>query len=235
MPNIIINKIKFNGDKKSIDTLLNSIRTETTNGTAFIDFNNIVPMPEALDVEESTDTYRAIVCFLTEKLTKVPSRLNTSSKKILEETVNYMFDNNWATSIYRDLKRNYVDELDTFYELGKMYVDNYKNYGATTWYEWCIHNWGTKWNALDSEYSSENNELTFTTAWDGVPNLIHILAKNYPDVSISYNWGDEDYFGNALGEVNFADGKITYENIPEDLSDEAYDMATKFFGCDKRN
>lgn len=31
-------------------------------------------------------------------------------------------------------------------ELGKQYVENIKKYGYPQWYDWCVENWGTKWN-----------------------------------------------------------------------------------------
>ena len=43
--------------------------------------------------------------------------------------------------------------------------DNFPN---KCWYEWCIHNWGTKWNACRVELSEfpEYLEYKFETAWD---------------------------------------------------------------------
>ncbi len=31
-------------------------------------------------------------------------------------------------------------------ELGKQYVENIKKYNSPQWYDWCVKNWGTKWN-----------------------------------------------------------------------------------------
>ena len=33
------------------------------------------------------------------------------------------------------------------WELGKAAWRNIRDFGAPTWYDWCISNWGTKWNA----------------------------------------------------------------------------------------
>ena len=48
-------------------------------------------------------------------------------------------------------------------EIGKQYYDNYLQHGATSWYHWCIDNWGTKWNACESSKASENI-IVFDTA-----------------------------------------------------------------------
>lgn len=34
------------------------------------------------------------------------------------------------------------------YQMGQTYVEDYQKYGYTTWYDWCIVNWGTKWNGI---------------------------------------------------------------------------------------
>ena len=43
-----------------------------------------------------------------------------------------------------------------------------KTFPNKCWYEWCIHNWGTKWNACRVELSEfpEYLEYKFETAWD---------------------------------------------------------------------
>ena len=43
-----------------------------------------------------------------------------------------------------------------------------KDYGAVYWYEWCIHNWGTKWPASEVKHSVIGDRIVFSffTAWD---------------------------------------------------------------------
>jgi len=45
---------------------------------------------------------------------------------------------------------------------------NMKEYGAIDWYNWCIANWGTKWDASSVDIKRIDDttvELTFDTAW----------------------------------------------------------------------
>lgn len=49
----------------------------------------------------------------------------------------------------------------------KMY-HNKKTLGYSSWYDWNVNKWGTKWDAADSnvETFADRIELTFNTAWD---------------------------------------------------------------------
>jgi trehalose/maltose hydrolase-like predicted phosphorylase len=40
-------------------------------------------------------------------------------------------------------------------------------YGFDNWYDWCIENWDTKWNATDVEMEDDEDRVTyqFLTAW----------------------------------------------------------------------
>ena len=51
---------------------------------------------------------------------------------------------------------------------GNLSGDDSKTFPNKCWYEWCIHNWGTKWNACRVELSEfpEYMEYKFETAWD---------------------------------------------------------------------
>ena len=63
-----------------------------------------------------------------------------------------------------------------------------KQHGHDNWYDWCVENWGTKWNSYDSEFIDEDEdrlEYSFNTAWAPPEPIIHKLRELYPDVGIT--------------------------------------------------
>ena len=54
------------------------------------------------------------------------------------------------------------------------------------WWEWCIENWGTKWNAWDIEMTFQTNEAEneselvyqFNTAWSPVNQIVDAICTN---------------------------------------------------------
>ncbi len=90
------------------------------------------------------------------------------------------------------------------------------------WYNWNVKNWGTKWNAYSCE-RIEENIYHFETAWSGVPDLIHKIAKNNPNIQIVYKYADE-VTGYNVGLYLFK-GATYIKTVIEDGSKEAYDIA----------
>jgi len=109
-------------------------------------------------------------------------------------------------------------------EIGLKYFKNMEEYGAKTWYDWNIKNWGTKWNSYACEKESDSI-FTFETAWGGVPDLIELISKEFPAVKIIYEYSDEDT-GSNCGSITFENGVGVCANI-ENCSNEAYDIAFK--------
>jgi hypothetical protein len=61
-------------------------------------------------------------------------------------------------------------------------------------YDWCVHNWGTKWdtcNAKGIKYFARRNrfvtriKLSFSTAWNPASPVFTRLAEMYPAVTIT--------------------------------------------------
>jgi hypothetical protein len=106
--------------------------------------------------------------------------------------------------------------------LAIQYEDNRKKYGHTTWYDWCVENWGTKWNAYSCQKVSDTI-YTFETAWAGVPNLIEKMSQQFPNVKILYKYSDEDT-GSNCGIGEYQNGEVFFNQL-ENGSDEAYELA----------
>lgn len=117
--------------------------------------------------------------------------------------------------------------------LGKTAVENFLQYGSIDWYQWCNKNWGTKWNAYGYDridIPSQDNILTYLTAWNGALEPVAALSRRFPDVEFQYEYADEDV-GVNVGRMGFLGGETIYEDIPEAQSREAYEMAFDIMEC----
>ena len=66
-------------------------------------------------------------------------------------------------------------------------------FGAGSWYDWCVNNWGTKWNAQTTFSKAE--EVGFETPWEEPYNWIHHLSLKFPKHVITVDWEEEQGYG----------------------------------------
>ena len=206
MPNYIQNKLVVkNESSEMIDKFIEFISGEETN----FDFNKIIPMPSILkDTIEGSETDKGLYIYLREN-------------NLLEEYValskSIIFPSNEK---YNSMSN---EELKRLYDIGEKHFNAYKETGYFSWYKWCINEWGTKWNAMDTMVYSEDNSATFffTTAWCGIPMLIDKLHELFPNLKFEYMYADEDFTCNCgIGFTN-ENGEFEFRVI-EDNSDEAF-------------
>ena len=58
-------------------------------------------------------------------------------------------------------------------------------YGYATWYDWCINEWGTKWDACSSDIQTNDKDqftVSFETAWSPPVDWLGTTCKNYPEL-----------------------------------------------------
>lgn len=103
---------------------------------------------------------------------------------------------------------------------------------GSKWYYWRIENWGTKWNASGG-YSDGAGYFMFDTAWSTPVPIIKRLSELFKDIEFSVRYADED-FGYNVGEYTYMNGRLVESNIPEDGSEEAYELAADILGYDAR-
>lgn len=187
-----MNRLRLEGDQNRIDELLSSVKGKDS----VLDFNQIIPMPESLNIEAGSRTekglkaYKDFVYVYTFAGTKQKDLLNIPKEK--EEVF---------LRARQDIRR---DE----WELGKAAFQNEQKYGAATWYEWARQSWGTKWSAYNAELG-EDNTIMFNTAWSRAMPVIQKLAENFPDLKFEYCWADED-LGVNTGMAEFENGEVTF-------------------------
>lgn len=202
MPNHIQNRLIVTANShEEIKAFADSIKgIEPIDGEIpAIDFNKIIPMPIALrDTEASSRTDEAIYYYLV--------------KTNQEEMVNSILRHPPFYTMDRFANRN-EKELNEYLEIGKKYVDLFNEYGAKDWYDWSNSNWGTKWNAYETqltELDTYSINIEFQTAWNGVPIIIQKLTEMFPHLTFEYDYADED-MGYNCGSGYGEDGEFSFQ------------------------
>ena len=203
MPNHVRNILKFTGDFSEIKNMLEMIQQDDF-GIGSIDFNKLIPMPDSLKITSGSDTikgYKYYRDFVGEMLSANKVKTIDDLKLCDEDENQYL---NSHSEIDRDV-----------WNLGKAAFINEYLYGAQTWYEWSIENWGTKWNSYGYRDNIENwdEAIQFETAWAAPYPVIEKLASEFPNIRFDHAWADED-LGNNCGMCTYENGKRVSELIP---------------------
>lgn len=196
------------GNKVALNHFLNEIK----GACEVIDFNTIIPMPKEYEsIETSTDTDRAIKYFLYKN-----NRMDEAKAMFRP----YELNNN---DFIRDYDNYDVSFQNEVLKLGEKCVELFHKYGTKDWYNWRIKNWETKWNAYHQsiEYLSDTEvEISFDTAWKGVPKLIEKLSSKFQSFKFIYKFADEDmgYNCGVGGTLNDETWVFKYESGQSDTA-----------------
>ena len=136
------------------------------------------------------------------KMIPRPESLNIESSTRVMNALDYLNGDKTALDRYKGKEREEV------LKLGETARDNLVKYGFTDWYEWSIHNWGTKWDACEPEaqFSTEHIDIVFDTAWSTPEPVFTKLAEMFPKAEIEVDYADED-FGSNCGTIIYGDGE----------------------------
>ena len=243
MPNHVRNILTFDCDENKLKEILERIQDDEV-GIGSIDFNKIISIPKSLNMTCGSIKKDTISLYLTSinpdisyfGTDKLSSELFSNVRSKMETVQKYnkynirMTENQIKNSVnsviqWPEYKNKSFDEVQaSLVNMGKQYVDNGLNYGATTWYDWCIREWETKWSAFDYDEYVGGNSIAFSTAWSAPTPVIKRISELYQDILINHQWADED-LGFNVGEVEYFGNKQIRINIPFGGSKEAYEMA----------
>ena len=219
MPNHITNIIEIKGDPQRVKALFEAVKSDEY-GLGSIDFSKLAPMPPELDIEEGSRTDRGLKAYkdFIEVYTFNGKKEDFDLLNIPEKSEQAFLQ------VRPDIDR------DTW-ELGKKAFKNKQKYGVTSWYNWRIRNWGTKWNAYGYEggVQFDGKSLRFQTAWSPPEPIIAKLAEMYPDLDFTHQWADED-IGHNCGEDEYHNGSLCGEYRPAGV--EAVEYANSLWGND---
>jgi hypothetical protein len=226
-----MNRVRIEADSALLDEIVEAVKLDDV-GIGSVDFNKVIPMPPELDVEEGSRSSKALeICRdMVERGLKViltydDSGVNIEVSGDRQEDIN-AFSLNYLNDIAKD---------NGLLGLGKICLHNMAEYGVTSWYDWRVANWGTKWNSYgydDSyQYEQGNGVIRFDTAWGTARPVIKKMSEMYPDATFHMEWADED-IGQNLGAETYQGGDVIDSYYPVAGSPEAYRFAIKLRGTD---
>jgi hypothetical protein len=193
MANHTDNILTISANEKTIKEIKNLIIGKDENDELIVDFNKIIPMPEELNITSGSVGDQAYTCLYgTDEDIKTYlgyQWVKDAGVKTREELIKFLED-----------KAGGTDGL-SWRELGERYKNNKEKYGETTWYDWNIKNWGTKWNSYNATILNETEteiEVAFQTAWSAPIPVYEKLSELFEDATISAYWNDEGSYERML-------------------------------------
>ena len=195
MPNWCYNRLELNGSEEAIRAFRDGMKAfvesqnanpnDPVNPDEF-DFNFVIPMPS--DIRNTTSPRPA---------TEAEIRKMAEDYKWDEETLNWRLE----TAISEEEKARYASLKES--------------YGVETWYDWAIREWGTKWNACDSELV--RNEPTslmwrFETAWSSPDPILAMIAVKFPNLKVLSEHEFEGEDGRVL-HIDWNTATVTEEEV----------------------
>lgn len=202
MPNYCFNRIRLNVTQEELERIKEKVMSKDEFGDEYFDFNKVIERPKNM-------LLRAFKANTLESFSKYyyenPDNLE---QKILDEIIR-----NKILKIRIDGKLvnidRYVDEKYSTEEL-----KSYTGEKLILWYEWCINNWGTKWNSLFSRITTE--ELLFSTAWSPISLKLFESFVNICKETVEEKANDmwlyyEECGFNLYGRYYISDGEIIHD------------------------
>jgi len=185
---------------------------------------------------------------LTEAITRTSH--NDEGNEVTDYDLSVLFPVPEELQIPSVFFRRDGDDDPEHQELLKKYEANRAKYGHTTWYDWSIQNWGTKWspNVQDWELSTYNDESVinayYETAWSPCDGLIREISKQFPTLLFSVTSDEEggsfvccEAYKNGVAVAGHGYDLPDSDNLPEELRQrrKAIDEAMESDDEDKRH
>lgn len=237
MPNWVRNRIIISGENAAEIIAQHTVVNEE--GKTDFDFNTIVKMPDELLIERSVRSTDALKLYIAkinptirnigEKTDKVEyvsfskKLLDIFGQRAMEDIPLYLL----RYSEVEGLKKAYRKNLEEVLELGRRIFVNKQKYGYSDWYDWSCENWGTKWNAGNTEI--EGNTVYFNTDWKPPIPAIVKLARLHPECEIELSYAEKQP-GILCGYYVFRNNEVITGRRYEDESKEAFDLHFVLWG-----
>ena len=129
------------------------------------------------------------------------------------------------------------DEQEMLIAQTNLYIQNFDRFLNGSWYDWCLENWGTKWeiDPLDISFSEGKDSLCyrFISANSAPDSAIRKLSKQFQELLFELKFSDSDYANDNYGFCSFEGGQQTTHAVTDkgqffkDVLGEGYDAFEK--------
>jgi hypothetical protein len=165
MPNWCENEVKISGSTIQISKLMSLVKDDGF-------FQNVLPMPEELKGFQS------------------PVRIITQ-EEFDEQEVKYQ---EWLAKSDEEKRKEHPFGFSKGMTK-EISAELQEKFGHNNWYDWCVRNWGTKWDVIDVAkeyvYGEQYGELRFLTAWSPPEGVKMKIDEMFPDLDISWFYKEE--------------------------------------------
>lgn len=230
MPNWVRNRVIAENPAKLKELLLNE--------KGDVDFNKVIPMPQDLMINAGSNSYQ----MPTAKVFVDYHKKQLEDQAIIDKELDKLFDESLtqqeflrkvltthiALQVISNVKGWNRDSKD-FNSNVEQFVAGYYNfqkYGYTDWYEWSRKEWGTKWNASNTQDCGD--VIEFETAWCMPYKVFEALAVKL-DMPVRVQYADED-LGSNCGLVDFVANPDTNEVDCFEILGESVELANDTWG-----
>ena len=234
MPNWCYNNLRVSGeagyskDEKEMEKEQKEIKKEIKKFVkenfkdGRLTFKNAVPMPKELEITSGSSTDNAIDLI--------------KAKDGDMEGIDKMIGWQWTAGTCKYKERDSIDDKRvkiieylqdklTVKEMkeGQQALDNIEKYGYKDWYNWSLHNWGTKWDACEgsTHISDYEVEASFDTAWAPPTPWLEKVSMKYKKLRFELEYTEEGmgFEGKAFAKA----GDIVDNSMNIDYPDEYWD------------
>jgi hypothetical protein len=192
MPNWCSNSLYVSGDSDKVKEFKNWVITE-------------VSVTEIVRDEQ----YNAVLGENGEPLTKEVMRERFTFEKLFPTPLELLADVDPIPHKEGEDEEAYEARLEQLKE----------KYGHSGWYNWRVSNWGTKWDACESDWDLEDDGMTihFQTAWAPPIGWLENVSAQFPELVFKMTFQEEGcgFCGRADGVdgmVEWQDGEVVLED-----------------------
>lgn len=202
MPNYCFNRIRLNVTEEELERIKEKVMSKDEFGDEYFDFNKVIKRPKNMLLRAfKSNTLEAFSKYYYENPDKLEQKIldEIIRNKILKVRINGKLVN----------IDHYVDEKYSAEEL-----KSYTGEKLILWYDWCINNWGTKWNSLFSGITTE--ELLFSTAWSPISlklfeSFVNICKETVGEKANDMWFYYEECGFSLYGRYYISDGEIIHD------------------------